>query len=159
VLLFLDIGGSMDDHVLAAEALFGAAKSEFKRLEHFYFHNFLYDHVWKDNRRRTSERTSTLEIIRRYNPDHKVIFVGDAMMAPYEITHAGGSVEYWNEESGETWFRRLRERFRKVAWINPSPPPSWRYTQSAEIIRGLVDDHMYALTPDGLSAAMRWLAK
>ena len=159
VLLFLDIGGSMDDHVLAAEALFGAAKSEFKRLEHFYFHNFLYDHVWKDNRRRSSERTPVAEILRRYNPDHKVVFVGDAAMGPYEITQPGGSVEYWNEEAGETWFRRLRDRFRKVAWINPNPPERWKYLQSTELVRELVDDRMYPLTPRGLDEAMRFLAR
>jgi uncharacterized protein with von Willebrand factor type A (vWA) domain len=159
VLLFLDIGGSMDDHVYAAEALFGAAKSEFKRLEHFYFHNFLYDHVWKDNRRRQSERTSTLELLRRYNPDHKVVMVGDASMAPYEITEPGGSVEYWNEEAGVAWFRRLQDRFRKLVWINPNPPERWRYSQSCEMIRQLVDDRMFALTPEGLNQAMRWLTK
>ena len=159
VLLFLDIGGSMDDHVYACEALFGAAKSEFKRLEHFYFHNFLYDHVWKDNRRRDTQRIATAELIRRYNPDHKVVFVGDAAMGPYEITHAGGSVEYWNEEAGQDWFRRLKDRFRKVCWINPNPPERWKYVMSTELVRELVDDRMYALTPEGLNQAMRWLAK
>jgi uncharacterized protein with von Willebrand factor type A (vWA) domain len=159
VLLFLDIGGSMDDHVYACEALFGAAKSEFKRLEHFYFHNFLYDHVWKDNRRRSSERTPVFELLRRYNPDYKVVFVGDATMGPYEITQPGGSVEYWNEEAGETWFRRLRERFRKVVWINPNPPERWRYVQSTELVRELVDDRMYPLTPRGLDEAMRFLGR
>ena len=158
VLLFLDIGGSMDDHIAVCEALFAAAKSEFKRIEHFYFHNFLYDHVWKDNRRRATERTSTLELLRRFNPDYKVIFVGDAAMGPYEITHAGGSVEYWNEESGETWFGRVRQHFRKVAWINPNPPDRWRYQQSTQLVQQLVDRKMYALTPDGLAAAMRFLA-
>ncbi len=159
VLLFLDIGGSMDDHVYACESLFGAAKSEFKRLEHFYFHNFLYDHVWKDNHRRNAERTSTAELIRRYNPDHKVVFVGDASMGPYEITHAGGSVEYWNEEPGTVWFQRMKDRFRKLVWINPNPPERWRYMQSTELIRELVEDRMYSLTPDGLNQAMRWLVK
>jgi uncharacterized protein with von Willebrand factor type A (vWA) domain len=159
VLLFLDIGGSMDDHVYACEALFGAAKSEFKRLEHFYFHNFLYDHVWKDNRRRSSERTPVPELLRRYNPDYKVVFVGDASMGPYEVTQPGGSVEYWNDEAGETWFRRLRERFRKVVWINPSPPERWKYVQSTELVRELVDDRMYPLTPRGLDEAMRFLAR
>lgn len=158
VLLFLDIGGSMDDHIAVCEALFSAAKSEFKRIEHFYFHNFLYDHVWKDNRRRASERTSVTELLRRFNPDYKVIFVGDAAMGPYEITHAGGSVEYSNEESGEVWFGRVKQHFRKVAWINPNPPDRWRYHQSSEIVRTLVEDRMFALTPDGLAAAMRFLA-
>ena len=158
VLLFLDIGGSMDDHIAVCEALFSASKSEFKRIEHFYFHNFLYDHVWKDNRRRASERTSVTELLRRFNPDYKVIFVGDAAMGPYEITHAGGSVEYWNEESGEVWFGRVKQHFRKVAWINPNPPERWRYHQSSEIVRTLVENKMFALTPDGLAAAMRFLA-
>ncbi|MBB5208069.1 VWA domain-containing protein [Chiayiivirga flava] len=158
VLLFLDIGGSMDDHVAVCEALFAASKSEFKRIEHFYFHNFLYDHVWKDNRRRATERTSVTELLRRFNPDYKVIFVGDAAMGPYEITHAGGSVEYWNEESGEVWFERVKRHFRKVAWINPNPPDRWRYHQSTQIVQQLVEQKMYALTPDGLAAAMRFLA-
>ncbi|MBL0162751.1 MAG: VWA domain-containing protein [Xanthomonadales bacterium] len=159
VLLFLDVGGSMDEHVYACESLFGAAKSEFKRLEHFYFHNFIYDHVWRDNLRRGSEATSTREVLRRYNPDHKVIFVGDAAMGPYEITHAGGSVEYWNEEAGSVWFQRLKERFRKVAWINPTPVDRWHYTPSTDFVRKLVDDKMYPLTPHGLADAMRYLAR
>jgi uncharacterized protein len=159
VLLFLDVGGSMDDHVHAAEALFNACRNEFRRLEHFYFHNFVYDTVWKDNARRFSERTPLLEVIRRFNPDHKIVFVGDAAMAPYEITQPGGSIEGWNEEAGAVWFGRLKARFRKLAWINPSPRPSWQYTASAQLVRELVDDHMYALTPDGLTAAMRWLAR
>ncbi len=159
VLLFLDVGGSMDEHVYACESLFGAAKSEFKRLEHFYFHNFLYDHVWRDNLRRSSEATSTGEILRRYNADHKVVFVGDAAMGPYEITHAGGSVEYWNEEAGSVWFHRLKERFRKVVWINPTPIERWRYTPSTDFIRELVEDRMYPLTPHGLADAMRFLGR
>jgi uncharacterized protein with von Willebrand factor type A (vWA) domain len=120
VLLFLDVGGSMDDHVHAAEALFNACRNEFKRLEHFYFHNFVYDAVWRDNRRRFSERTRMHDLLRTYNPDYKVVFVGDAAMAPYEITHPGGSIEGHNEEAGEVWFRRIRERFRRVVWINLS---------------------------------------
>jgi uncharacterized protein len=159
VLLFLDVGGSMDEHVHAAEALFSACRNEFRRLEHFYFHNFVYDFVWKDNARRFSERTPTLELIRRFNPDHKLVFVGDAAMAPYEITHPGGSVEGWNEEAGEVWFGRLAQRFRRIAWINPTPRAQWRYSQSTDLIRHLVDDRMYPLTPDGLTDAMRWLAR
>lgn len=159
VLLFLDIGGSMDEHVYACEALFGAAKSEFKRLEHFYFHNFIYDHVWRDNLRRSSDATPTTELLRRYNPDYKVIFVGDAAMGPYEITHAGGSVEYWNEEAGSVWFHRLKNHFRKVAWINPTPIDRWGYTPSTDFVRELVEDKMFALTPHGLSDAMRFLAR
>ncbi|MFC4728427.1 vWA domain-containing protein [Coralloluteibacterium thermophilus] len=159
VLLFLDIGGSMDDHVHAAEALFGAAKSEFKRLEHFYFHNFVYDFVWKDERRVDTGRVDTFEVLRRYHPEHRVVFVGDAAMSPYEISHAGGSSEYWNEEPGATWFGRIHAHFRKVAWINPVPRERWDHTQSTAMVRQLVDDHMYPLTPDGLAAAMRFLAK
>lgn len=159
VLLFLDVGGSMDDHVHAAEALFAACKSEFRRLEHFYFHNFVYDHVWRDNARRYSERTATLDLIARYNPDHKLVFVGDAAMAPTEVSHAGGSLEGWNEEAGAVWFQRLRERFPRTVWINPSPTEHWRYTQSTALIRQLVDERMYPLSPDGLTEAMRWLAK
>ena len=157
VLLFLDIGGSMEDHVAACEALFGAAKAEFKRLEHFYFHNFVYDHVWTDNQRRRSSRLSVTELLRRYNPDYKVVFVGDAAMGPYEITHAGGSVEYWNEEPGEAWFQRIREHFRKLVWVNPNAPAQWRYTASTQLVRALVEDRMFTMTPDGLSAAMRAL--
>jgi len=159
LLLFLDVGGSMDDHVFAAEALFNACKNEFKRLEHFYFHNFIYDQVWRDNQRRFSERTSTLEVLRRFNPDYKVVFIGDAAMAPYEITHPGGSIEGWNEEAGEVWFRRIKERFRKLVWINPSAAGTWSYTSSTQLIKRLVDEHMYELTPAGLSEAMRWLAR
>jgi uncharacterized protein len=159
VLLFLDVGGSMDDHVHAAEALFAACRNEFRRLEHFYFHNFVYDQLWKDNARRYSERTATLDVIARYNPDHKLVFVGDAAMAPYEVSHPGGSIEGWNEEAGAVWFQRLRERFPKTAWINPTPPEQWRYSQSTAMIRELVDERMYPLTPDGLTEAMRWLAK
>jgi len=159
LLLFLDVGGSMDDHVHAAEALFSACRSEFRRLEHFYFHNFIYDAVWKDNARRHGERTSTLELIRRYTPEHKVVLVGDAAMAPYEITQPGGSIEGWNEEAGAVWFERLSRRFRKVAWINPTPRAQWGYSRSTELVRELVDDHMYPLSPEGLTAAMRWLAR
>ena len=159
VLLFLDVGGSMDEHVYACEALFGAARSEFKRLEHFYFHNFIYDHVWRDNLRRSNEATPTAELLRRYNPDHKVVFVGDAAMGPYEITHAGGSVEYWNEEPGSVWFHRLRNHFRKLVWINPTPIERWRYTPSTDIVRELIEDRMYPLTPHGLADAMRFLAR
>ncbi|MDR1076705.1 MAG: VWA domain-containing protein [Xanthomonadaceae bacterium] len=159
VLLFLDIGGSMDDHVHAAEALFGAAKSEFKRLEHFYFHNFIYDYVWRDDRRVNSNRISTHELLRRFHPGHKVVFVGDAAMHPYEISHPGGNLEYWNEESGATWFERVRRHFRKLAWINPVPHEHWEYTPSTTLTRRMVEDRMYPLTPDGLSEAMRYLAK
>lgn len=157
VLLFLDIGGSMDDHVAVCEALFGAARSEFKRLAHFYFHNFIYDHVWTDNQRRGSSKIPLAELLARYNPDYKIVFVGDAAMGPYEITHSGGSVEHWNAEPGEASFRRLRDHFRKLVWINPVPVDRWRYTMSTQLVRELVEDRMFALTPDGLQAAMRSL--
>lgn len=159
VLLLLDIGGSMDEHVYACESLFAACRSEFKRLDHYYFHNFIYESVWKDNRRRFSERTPVHELLRRYNPDHKVVFVGDAAMAPYEVSHAGGSIEHWNEEAGEVWFKRIAERFKKLVWLNPSPRKSWDYSMSTEHIRKLADKRMYPLTIDGLTDAMRALGK
>jgi uncharacterized protein with von Willebrand factor type A (vWA) domain len=161
VLLLLDIGGSMDDHIAVCEALFGAAKSEFKRLEHFYFHNFLYDTLWRDHKLRMSERIATAELLRRYNPDYKVIFVGDAAMAPYEITHVGGAIDDFTglSEPGALWFRRVMAHFRKVVWLNPTPHAQWGWTQSNAMIRELVDDKMYPLTPDGLTEATRWLAK
>lgn len=161
VLLLLDIGGSMDDHVHACEALFGAAKAEFKRLEHFYFHNFVYSSLWRTDNLRMSERIATSDLLRRYNADYKVIFVGDAAMAPYEITHAGGGIDDFggNEEAGEAWFRRITAHFRKVVWLNPTPRSQWGYTMSNQMIRDLVEERMYPLTPDGLTEATRWLAK
>jgi uncharacterized protein with von Willebrand factor type A (vWA) domain len=161
VLLLLDIGGSMEDHVAVCEALFGAAKSEFKRLEHFYFHNFIYETLWRDHHLRMSERIATTELLRRYNPDYKVIFVGDAAMAPYEITHVGGAIDDFTgtSEPGEAWFRRMTAHFRKVVWLNPTPRAQWDWTQSTAMIRELVEQHMYPLTPDGLTEATRWLAK
>jgi len=161
VLLLLDIGGSMDDHVDACEALFGAARSEFKRLEHYYFHNFIYGALWRDHQLRMSERIATADLLRRYNPDYKVIFVGDAAMAPYEITDAGGGIDDLDGsgQPGIAWFRRITAHFRKVAWLNPTPRAQWGWTQSNAIIRELVDDRMYPLTPDGLTEATRWLAK
>ncbi len=157
VLLFLDIGGSMDDHVHAAEALFGAARSEFKRLEHFWFHNFLYERVWRDDRRIDGNHVGVYDLIRRHPPSHKVIFVGDASMGPYEIVGAGGSVEHWNEEPGEVWFQRLRAHFRHLVWINPLPVERWRYLQSVQMVRELVEERMFPLTPDGVAAAMEAL--
>jgi len=161
VLLLLDIGGSMDDHVAVCEALFGAAKSEFKRLEHYYFHNFVYATLWRDHGLRSSERVATAELLRRYNADYKVIFVGDAAMAPYEITAPGGAIDdvSGTGEPGETWFRRFTAHFRKVVWLNPTPRAQWGWTQSNAMIRALVEDRMYPLTPDGLTEATRWLAK
>ncbi len=157
VLLFLDIGGSMDDHVHAAEALFGAARSEFKRLEHFWFHNFLYERVWRDDRRNEGDHVGVNELIRRHPSAHKVIFVGDASMGPYEIVGAGGSVEHWNEEPGEVWFRRLRGHFRHLVWINPLPVERWKYLQSVQMVRELVEGRMFPLTPDGVAAAVEAL--
>jgi hypothetical protein len=161
VLLLLDIGGSMDDHIAVCEALFGAAKSEFKRLEHFYFHNFIYAALWRDHQLRMSERIATADLLRRYNGDYKVVFVGDAAMAPYEITDIGGGIDDFDgsSEPGIVWFRRVMAHFRKVVWLNPTPRAQWGYTRSNELIRELVEDRMYPLTPDGLTEATRWLAK
>ena len=161
VLLLLDVGGSMDDHVEVCEALFGAAKSEFKRLEYLYFHNFIYDTLWRDHQMRMSERIATADVLRRYNADYKVIFVGDAAMAPYEITDIGGAIDDFSgtTEAGRNWLRRFMAHFRKVAWLNPTPRAHWDYTLSNQLIRELVDGRMYALTTDGLTEATRWLAK
>jgi uncharacterized protein with von Willebrand factor type A (vWA) domain len=161
VLLLLDIGGSMDDHIAVCEALFGAAKSEFKRLEHFYFHNFIYGALWRDHQLRMSERIATADLLRRYNPDYKVIFVGDAAMAPYEITDVGGGIDDRDGAgaAGIVWFRRVMAHFRKVVWLNPTLRAHWGYTQSNTMIRELVEERMYPLTPDGLTEATRWLAK
>ena len=159
VLLFLDIGGSMDSHVKVCEELFSASRTEFKHLESFYFHNFVYESVWKDNRRRMSERLSTLEILNKYSQDYKVVFVGDATMAPYEITHAGGSVEHWNEEAGAIWMQRLLDTFEKVIWINPTPQDTWEYSTSVSLIQKLVEDKMYPLTIAGIEEGMNYLSK
>jgi len=161
VLLLLDIGGSMDDHVEVCEALFGAAKSEFKRLEYFYFHNFIYDALWRDHQMRMSERVAVTDVLRRYNADYKVIFVGDAAMATYEITDFGGAIDNFSGrgEPGSNSLRRFTTHFRKVAWLNPTPRAHWDYTQSNTLIREFVDGHMYPLTPDGLTQATRWLTR
>jgi uncharacterized protein with von Willebrand factor type A (vWA) domain len=159
VLLFLDIGGSMDDHVKICEELFSASKTEFKHLEHFYFHNCLYGYVWKDNHRRHSERYPVRDIIHKYGDDYKVIFVGDATMSPYEILQPGGSVEYSNEEAGATWLQRVLETWPRAVWLNPEPERFWEYRQSIEIIRTIFSNRMFPLTLDGLSRAMRQLNK
>ncbi len=159
VLLFLDVGGSMDPHVKVCEELFSAARTEFKHLEYFYFHNFIYESVWKNNIRRFNERTATLDLMHKYAHDYKVVFVGDASMSPYEIMQPGGSVEHWNEESGELWMRRLRETYEKCIWINPVPEDEWEYTQSIAIIRQLMDGKMYPLTLRGLEDGMSFLSK
>jgi uncharacterized protein with von Willebrand factor type A (vWA) domain len=159
VLLFLDIGGSMDDHIKICEEMFSAAKTEFKHLEHFYFHNCIYDYVWKDNRRRHSERFPLRDVLHKYGEDYKVIVVGDATMSPYEILQAGGSVEYSNEEAGATWLQRLLDTWPRAVWLNPEPERYWEYRQSIEIIRTIFSNRMFPLTLDGLARAMRELNK
>ena len=159
VLLFLDIGGSMDAHVKMCEELFSAAKTEFKHLEFFYFHNCLYEGVWKDNRRRHAEKIPTWDVLNKYPGDWRAIFVGDATMSPYEVTMPGGSVEHWNEEAGAVWMKRATQQWDKVAWLNPSPERYWSYSASVGMVRELVDERMYPLTLEGLEKAMRALAK
>ncbi|WP_426416955.1 vWA domain-containing protein [Aestuariirhabdus sp. LZHN29] len=159
VLLFIDIGGTMDSHVRICEELFSACKTEFKHLEFFYFHNCIYESVWRDNLRRMSERTSTWDLLHTFGSDYKVIFVGDASMAPYEVSHVGGSVEHWNEEPGAIWLQRFREKFSKVIWLNPHTPDSWDYTHSTQMIKQLVEEKMYPLTVKGLEEGMRYLSK
>ena len=159
VLLFLDIGGSMDAHVKMCEELFSAAKTEFKHLEFFYFHNCLYEGVWKDNRRRHSEKIPTWDVLNKYPADWRAIFVGDATMSPYEVTMPGGSVEHWNEEAGAVWMKRAMQQWDKVAWLNPTAERYWNYSASVGMVRELVDERMYPLTLDGLEKAMRALAK
>ncbi len=159
VLLFLDNGGSMDAHVKVCEELFSAARSEFKHLETFYFHNFIYDGVWKEHRRRMNERLDTFDILHKYTHEYKVIFVGDATMAPYEITHAGGSVEHWNEEAGAIWMQRVMDTYDKVVWINPTPQDTWEYSTSVSLAKKLVDDQMYPLTIRGIEDGMNYLTK
>ena len=157
VLMLMDIGGTMDDHVKLAEELFSASKTEFKHLEFYYFHNCLYDFVWKDNRRRHSERTRTWDLLHKYGHDYKVIFVGDATMSPYEILQPGGSVEYNNAEPGALWLQRLTSAFPKFAWINPEPQGVWQYRQSISIVQQLMSQRMHPLSLAGLEAAMRQL--
>lgn len=159
VLLLLDNGGSMDAHVKVCEELFSAARSEFKHLETYYFHNFIYDGLWKEHNRRMNERIDTFDILHKYTHDYKVIFVGDATMAPYEITHAGGSVEHWNEEAGAIWMQRMLDTFEKVIWINPTPKDTWEYSTSVSLIQKLVEDRMYPLTIAGIEEGMNVLSK
>jgi uncharacterized protein len=159
VLLFLDVGGSMDWHVEIAEELFSAARLEFKHFEHFYFHNCLYERVWKENRRRFDQVTPTLDLIRTYPSDYRVVFVGDASMSPYEITMPGGSVEHWNEEAGQAWMERLLAHFSKAVWLNPIPAKHWDYTHSIALIRKLLHGRMYPLTLEGIDHAMRELVR
>jgi uncharacterized protein len=159
LLLFLDVGGSMDPHIKLCEELFSATTAEFKNMEFFYFHNCLYEGVWKDNRRRFSERTPTWDVLHKYGHDYKVIFVGDASMSPYEITHPGGSVEHFNEEAGAVWMHRIANTYPATAWLNPVPEKHWGYSQSIAIMRELLNDRMFPLTLDGLDDAMRELSR
>ena len=159
VLLFLDVGGSMDPFIKMVEELFSAATSEFKNLEFFYFHNCLYEGLWKDNRRRWQERTKTWDVLHKYGHDYKVIFVGDAAMSPYEITHPGGAIEHYNEEAGAVWMKRLTDAYRSAAWLNPTPETYWNHSYSTRILKELMGDRMYPLTLDGLEDAMRALSK
>ena len=159
VLLFLDVGGSMDDYVRACEELFSAARSEFKHLEYFYFHNFVYESVWKDNLRRNRERIPMMQILHKYGHDYKLVFVGDAAMSPYEIAYPGGSIEHHNEEAGAVWLKRMLDVYGKAAWINPTPEDRWQYYESIPMVRELMEDRMYPLTLAGLENAMRILAR
>lgn len=159
VLLFLDVGGSMDWHIEAAEELFSAARLEFKHFEHFYFHNCVYERLWKENRRRFDETIPTLDIIRTYPSDYRVVFVGDASMSPYEISMSGGSVEHWNEEPGRAWLERILHHFPRAIWLNPVPRERWDYTQSTILLRRIFTDRMYPLTLEGIDQAMRELVR
>ena len=159
VLLFFDVGGSMDPHVKLCEELFSAARTEFKLLKYFYFHNFIYESVWSKSVRRHAETTSTFDILHKYSKDYKVIFVGDATMAPYEVTHVGGSIEHYNDEAGAVWIKRLTDVFDNVVWINPTPKDFWEHSYSIEVVRELVEDRMFPLSVKGLEEAMTLLTK
>jgi hypothetical protein len=160
VLLLLDIGGSMDSHIKLCEELFSAARAEFKHLEFFYFHNCLYESVWKDNRRRHDEKTTTWDMLHKYPSDYRVVFVGDATMSPYEITYPGGSVEHWNEEPGAIWLQRVCDIYERVVWLNPTPRAHWDHTPSIQVVREIVGDkRMFPLTIEGLDGAMRELSR
>ncbi len=157
VLIFFDIGGSMDDHIKVCEQLFSAIHGEFKHLEFFYFHNCLYESIWRDNNRRHNEKIDLLQVLHTYSRDYKVIFVGDATMGPYEITYPGGSVEHWNEEAGSVWMKRLTDHFDKVVWLNPQGEPQWPYYASIQIMQQLVENKMYPLTLTGLGQGIKAL--
>lgn len=159
VLMLMDVGGSMDDHIKRVEELFSATKTEFKHLEYFYFHNCVYESLWKNNRRRHAEKFSTWDVIRKYSSDYKLIFVGDATMSPYEILQPGGSVEYNNPEAGAVWLQRLIEQFPKFVWLNPEPEGLWQYRQSITVISQLMKTRMFPVTIAGLESAMRLLSK
>jgi uncharacterized protein len=159
VLMLLDVGGTMDDHIARTEELFSAAKTEFKNMEFYYFHNCVYDYLWKNNRRRHAERFQTWDILRKYTPDTKLIFVGDATMSPYEVLQPGGSVEYNNEEAGAEWLQRFTQTFPKFIWLNPEPEGLWQYRQSISVIRQIMNNRMFPVTIEGLERAMRLLSK
>lgn len=159
VLVFFDVGGSMDPYVRICEELFSACRTEFKHLEYFYFHNCLYESVWKDNRRRQQQRIPTWDILNKYAADYRVIIIGDATMAPYEITHPGGSIEHWNEEAGMVWLQRFMDQYKKLLWLNPVPAEHWDYAPSIEITRRLMEEKMYGLTLGGLTDSMEFLAR
>ena len=159
VLMLLDVGGTMDDHITRTEELFSASKTEFKNMEFYYFHNCVYDYLWKNNRRRHAERFPTWDVLRKYTPDTKLIFVGDATMSPYEILQPGGSVEYNNEEAGAEWLQRFTHMFPKFIWLNPEPEGLWQYRQSIAVIRQIMNNRMFPLTIDGLERGMRLLSK
>ncbi|MBK7847626.1 MAG: VWA domain-containing protein [Zoogloea sp.] len=159
VLIFFDVGGSMDDHVKVCEELFSACRTEFKHMEYFYFHNCVYDHVWRDSFRRHSERTPTLDVIHKYGPEYKLIFVGDATMSPYEILQPNGSIEYSNTEAGAVWLRRLADAYPSMAWLNPEAERTWDYRQSIGIIRQILGERMFPLTLDGLTRAITHLSR
>ena len=159
VIVLFDVGGSMDPHVKICEELFSACKTEFKNLEYFYFHNFIYETVWKDNTRRHNERIETTELFQKYSQDYKIIFIGDATMAPYEITNAGGSIEHWNEEPGSVWMKKFFSNYEKLIWLNPVPEDHWDYSSSIELSRALIDDQMYPLKIKGLEDGMSFLTK
>lgn len=160
VVLLFDIGGSMDDHVKVCQELFSAAKSEFKHMDHYYFHNCLYESVWTDNKRRQNERISTYDILHKYGPDYKIVFVGDAAMSPYEITYQGGSVEHFNEEAGAVWMKRMTDKFPHLIWINPTAEQYWEYSQSTQIMRQLIGpNRMFPMTIAGLDGAMKELSR
>ncbi len=159
VLMLFDVGGTMDDHIAQIEELFSAAKTEFKNMEFYYFHNCVYDYLWKNNHRRHSEKFSTWDVLRKYTPDTKLIFVGDATMSPYEILQAGGSVEYNNEEAGAVWIQRFTAHFPKYLWLNPEPEGIWQYRQSIDIMRKLLSNRMFPITLSGLEQGMRLLSK
>ncbi|MBZ9976008.1 vWA domain-containing protein [Mesorhizobium sp. BR-1-1-10] len=158
LLMFFDVGGSMDDHIKSVEELFSAARAEFRQLEYFYFHNCLYEGVWKDNRRRHAETISTFDLIHKYGPDYKVIVVGDASMSPYEIAHPGGSVEHWNPEAGAVWLGRLLRQWPNAVWLNPENEKNWGFTHSIAIIRDIFGGRMFPLTLAGLEGATRQLS-